>query len=101
MGNMCDSSCRCWILVSGVYPVAILSVVFCIICSLLMFVFHSSGLNLCDWSVCLCVCLGGPGFDSTPQSSINEVIFMLNELPIVFPICQHLINIPRIKYIAL
>ena len=38
MGNMCVSSCRCCMLVSVVHPVAILSAVFCVICSLLMFV---------------------------------------------------------------
>ena len=36
MGSVCVSSCRCC--VSVVHPVAILSAVFCVICSLLMFV---------------------------------------------------------------
>ena len=36
MGSMCVSSCICCVFV--VHPVAILSVVFCVICSLLMFV---------------------------------------------------------------
>ena len=43
MGNVCVSSCRCCVFASVVHPVAILSAVFCIICSLLMFVFHASG----------------------------------------------------------
>ena len=43
MGSMCVSSCKCWVLVSGVHTVAILSVVFCVICSLLMFVSAVSG----------------------------------------------------------
>ena len=43
MGNMCVSSCRCCVLVSVVHPVAILSAVFCVICSLLMFVSDASG----------------------------------------------------------
>ena len=43
MGNMCILSCRCCVLVSVVHPVAILSAVFCVICSLLMFVSDVSG----------------------------------------------------------
>ena len=31
---MCVSSCRCCVFVSVVHPVAILSAVFCVICSL-------------------------------------------------------------------
>ena len=40
---MCVLSCRCCVLVSVVHPVAILSAVFCVICSLLMFVSDASG----------------------------------------------------------
>ena len=40
MGNMCVSSCRCCVFVYVVHPVAILSALFCVICSLLMFVSH-------------------------------------------------------------
>ena len=36
------SACRCCVFVSVVHPVAVLSVVFCIICSLLMFVSDAS-----------------------------------------------------------
>ena len=43
MGNVCVSSCRCCVFPSVVHPVAILSAVFCVICSLLMFVLHASG----------------------------------------------------------
>ena len=43
MGNMCVSSCRCCVFVSVIHPVAILSAVFCVICSLLMFVSDASG----------------------------------------------------------
>ena len=43
MGRVCASSCRCCVFVSVVHLVAILSVVFCIICSLLMFVSDASG----------------------------------------------------------
>ena len=43
MGRMCVSSCKCWVLVTGVHPVAILSAVFCVICGLLMFVVDASG----------------------------------------------------------
>ena len=41
--ELCVSSCRCCALVSVVLPVAILSVVFCVICSVLMFVSDASG----------------------------------------------------------
>ena len=34
MISVCVSSCRCYVLVSVVHPVAILSAVFCVICSL-------------------------------------------------------------------
>ena len=40
---MCVSSYRCCVFVSVVQPVTILNVVFCIICSLLMFVSDASG----------------------------------------------------------
>ena len=40
--TMCFSSCRC-MFVSVVHPVAIRSVVVCVICSLLMFVSDASG----------------------------------------------------------
>ena len=43
MGIVCVSSCRCCLFVSIVHPVAILSAVFCVICSLLMFVSDDSG----------------------------------------------------------
>ena len=43
MGSMCVSSCRCCVLVSVVHPVAIMGEVFCMICSLLMFVSDASG----------------------------------------------------------
>ena len=43
MGRVCVSSCRCCVFVSVVHPVAILSAVFCVICSLLMFVSDASG----------------------------------------------------------
>ena len=43
MGSVCVSSCRCCVFVSVVHPVAILSAVFCVICSVLMFVSGASG----------------------------------------------------------
>ena len=43
MGRLCVSSGRCCVFVSVVHPVAILSAVFCVICSLLMFVSVASG----------------------------------------------------------
>ena len=43
MGRVCvSSSCRCCVFVSVVHPVAILSAVICVICSLLMFVSDAS-----------------------------------------------------------
>ena len=43
MGSMCVSSCRCCVFVSVVHSIAILSAVFCVICSLLMFVSDAIG----------------------------------------------------------
>ena len=43
VGNMCVSSCRCCGLLSVAHPVAIMSVVFCVMCILLMFVSDASG----------------------------------------------------------
>ena len=43
MGSVCVSSCRCCVIGSVVHPVAILSAVFCVICSLLMFVSDAIG----------------------------------------------------------
>ena len=38
MGSICVSSCRCWMLVSRVQPVAMRSALFWMICSFPMFV---------------------------------------------------------------
>ena len=43
MGRVCVSSCRCCVFVFVVHPAAILGAVFCVICSLLMFVSDASG----------------------------------------------------------
>ena len=43
MGSMFVSSCICCVFVSVVHPVAILSAVFCVICSLVMFVSDAIG----------------------------------------------------------
>ena len=43
MGSVCVSLCRCCVFVSVVHPVAILSAVFCVNCSLLMFVSDANG----------------------------------------------------------
>ena len=43
MGRVCVSSCICCVFVPVVHPVAILSAVFCVICSVLMFVSDASG----------------------------------------------------------
>ena len=77
MGSMCVSSCRCCLFVFVVHPVAILSVVFCVICSLLMFVSDAIGdlwwkcirvwvlLWLCIWVLLwLCMLRGSFPVDS-------------------------------------
>ena len=46
MGRVCVSSCRCCVFVSVVHPVAIVSAVCCVICSLLMFVSDASGYHM-------------------------------------------------------
>ena len=48
MGSVCVSSCRCCVFVSAVHLVDILSTVFCVICSLLMFVYDASGDHLVE-----------------------------------------------------
>ena len=48
MGSVCVSSCRCCVFVYAVHPVAILSAVFCVICSLLMFVSDASGAHMVE-----------------------------------------------------
>ena len=50
MGSVCVSSCRCCVFVSVVHPV--LSAVFCVICSLLMFVSDNSGGNVLEYGSC-------------------------------------------------
>ena len=54
MGRVCVSSCRCCVFLSVVHPVAIMSAVFCVICSLFMCVSDASG-------CCCCCCLPRPG----------------------------------------
>ena len=46
------SSCRCCVVASVVHPVAILNAVFCVICSLLMFVSHASDGNVLKYGSC-------------------------------------------------
>ena len=43
MGSVCVSSCRCCVFESVMHQVAILSAVFCVICSLLTFVSDAIG----------------------------------------------------------
>ena len=43
MGSVSVSSCRCCMFVSCVHPVAVLNVVFCMTCSLLMLVENARG----------------------------------------------------------
>ena len=50
MGRVCVSSCRCCVFVSVVHPVAIQSAMFCVICSLLMFVSDASGDHMVEMS---------------------------------------------------
>ena len=62
MSRVCVSSCRCCVFVSDVHPVAILSAVFCVIRSLLMFVSDASGdhmeeiVDVSDLSICIFLC---------------------------------------------
>ena len=59
MGRVCVSSCICCMVVSVVHPVSILSAVFCVICSLLMFVSDTSGDHMVETysSMCLVMAL--------------------------------------------
>ena len=60
MGKVFVSSCRCGVFVSVVHPVAILSALFCVICSLLMFVSDASGNHMVEtyiWWVLLRLCM--------------------------------------------
>ena len=43
MGSVSVSSCRCFMFVSCVHPVAVLNAAFCMTCSLLMLVEDASG----------------------------------------------------------
>ena len=56
MGSMCVSSCKCWALVWGVHPIAILSALSCNLCGLLIFfdvIVMSSAYAVSFTSVCL------------------------------------------------
>ena len=48
MGRVCVSLCRCCVYVSVIHPVAILSAVFYVICSLLTLVSDASGDHMVD-----------------------------------------------------
>ena len=50
MGGMCFLSCKGYVLASGVHIIAILIVVFCVICSLLVFVSDTSGDHIAEES---------------------------------------------------
>ena len=93
MGSMCVPSCRCCVLVSVVHPFAILSAVFCDICSLLIFVSDASGdhivetyssMGLVDINVLSCVllfvviymCLLYVSLESRFSHSIFGLMFM-------------------------
>ena len=51
MGRVCVSSCRCCVFASVVHPVAILSALFCVICSLLMLVSDARGNHMVETRV--------------------------------------------------
>ena len=59
MGRVCVSLYRCCVFASVVHPVASLSVVFCVICSLLMVVSDASGDHMMEtyWSMGLVMAL--------------------------------------------
>ena len=79
MGSMCVSSCRCYVFVSVVHPLAILSAVFCDICSLLMFVSDVSVLSICivlRAFVVIYMCLLYVNLGSRVSPSIFGLMFM-------------------------
>ena len=65
MGSVSVSSCRCYMFVSCVHPVAVLNAAFCMTCSLLMLVENARGdhieeaylicRGLCAYTEMLCV----------------------------------------------
>ena len=59
MGRVCVSLCRCCVFVSVVHPVASLSAVFCVFCSLLKFVCDARGHHTVEayWSMGLAMAL--------------------------------------------
>ena len=58
MVSVCASSCRCCVFVSVGHPFAILSAVFCVICSLLMFVSDASGDHMVEAYSSMGFCYG-------------------------------------------
>ena len=81
MGNMCVSSCRCCVCVYVVHPVSILSAVFCVICSLLMFVSDAIGDHISIYVIVII---------------IIKLYFTANHFPTTYiPLNIHNHNIPR------
>ena len=72
MGGVRVSSCRCCVFVSVVHPVAILSAVFCVICSLFMFVLDASG----DHMVKMYSSIG-----------LTMALYVANSFPLFSPCC--------------
>ena len=92
---MGDSSCKCCVLVFVVHPVAILSVVFCVICSLLMFVSDASGDHMVKTyssmgHVVLCMLRVSFPFVSPPHVvdvSTLSICIVLCDFVVVFSMC--------------
>ena len=55
-GSMFVSSCKCWTLVSSVQPVTMHSAVFCMVCSLVMFVVDAIGDDIVETYSSIGVC---------------------------------------------
>ena len=88
MGSVCVSSCRCCVFVSGVHPVAILSAVFCVICSLLCAVFSWVW---CEESAC-CFVVGHRGYLNNTQHGFRSGRSCLSALLDVYDNIMHMIN---------
>ena len=91
--NVCASLCRYCVFVSVVHPVAILIAVFCVICSLLMFVSDASGDHIVETysSMGLIMALYA-GSCSELLSTHSSLCYRRN---IIFPPCTHTDTNPK------
>ena len=90
MGSVCVSSCRCCVLVSVVHPVGILSAVFCVICSLLMFVSDASAGHMMETQLSMgLVMLRGsfPFVFAMLLMSVLSICIVLRAFVVVISMC--------------